>query len=84
MHAGPRMRLEPEAELYGTSDPSFLSSSLGICLMRHLAKHCSLQTLATCIRRVARLLWSVHLSFQEGFDKVEPSPRYVSWCAGFS
>ncbi len=29
--------------------------------------------MATCIRRVARLLWSVHLSFQEGFDKVVSS-----------
>lgn len=36
-----------------------------------------LQALTTCIRRVARLLWSVHLSFQEGFDKVSilfPNP----------
>lgn len=28
------------------------------------------QALSTSIRRVARLLWMVHLSFQEGFDEV--------------
>ena len=31
------------------------------------------QALATCIRRTARLLWTVHLSFQEGFDEVSRS-----------
>ena len=25
--------------------------------------------LATCVRRVARLLWSVHVSFVDGFDE---------------
>lgn len=30
----------------------------------------AVQALATNIRRVARLLWAVHLSFQDGFDKV--------------
>ena len=28
------------------------------------------QALATSVRRTARLLWTVHLSFQEGFDEV--------------
>lgn len=28
------------------------------------------QELMTCIRRVARLLWAIHLSFQQGFDVV--------------
>ena len=29
-----------------------------------------MQAMATTIRRAARLLWAVHLSFQEGFDQV--------------
>ena len=31
-----------------------------------------MQCLATAIRRAARLLWALHLSFQEGFDTVLP------------
>ena len=31
------------------------------------------QALATAIRRAARLLWSLHLCFAEGFDTVSPS-----------
>ena len=29
-----------------------------------------LQALATAVRRTARLLWTLHLTFQEGFDEV--------------
>ena len=28
-----------------------------------------MDALATCVRRVARLLWSVHVSFVDGFDE---------------
>lgn len=28
-----------------------------------------MQTLATCVRKLARLLWTLHLTFQEGFDE---------------
>ena len=30
------------------------------------------QAMATTIRRAARLLWALHLSFQDGFDSVLP------------
>ena len=30
------------------------------------------QALSTTIRRIARLLWSLHLCFAEGFDTVRP------------
>ena len=33
-----------------------------------------MQAMATTIRRAARLLWALHLSFQEGFDEV-PRPH---------
>ena len=38
------------------------------------------QALATAIRRAARLLWALHLTFQEGFDKVCAS-HSASACA---
>ena len=31
------------------------------------------QAMATTIRRAARLLWALHLSFQDGFDSVLPT-----------
>ena len=37
----------------------------------HLPKQ-QMDALATCVRRVARLLWSVHVSFMDGFDEVQP------------
>lgn len=36
----------------------------------HLPKQ-QMDALATCVRRVARLLWSVHVSFMDGFDEVQ-------------
>ena len=36
----------------------------------HLPKQ-QMDALATCVRRVARLLWSVHVSFMDGFDEVK-------------
>ena len=39
-------------------------------LGRRILPEQDVQELATCIRRVARLLWAVHLTFQQGFDQV--------------
>ena len=36
----------------------------------HLPKQ-QMDALAPCVRRVARLLWSVHVSFMDGFDEVQ-------------
>ena len=31
-----------------------------------------MEALATSVRKVARLLWALHLSFLDGFDEVRP------------
>ena len=54
----------------------FLPGVPWLQLGQRILPDADVQELATCIRRVARLLWAVHLSFQQGFDGVRsPSHR---------
>ena len=43
-----------------------------------------MEALATSVRKVARLLWALHLSFLDGFDEVRAPGRLnlllVAWC----
>lgn len=48
----------------------FLPGIPWLQLGRRVLPEGDVQELATSIRRVARLLWAVHLSFQQGFDVV--------------
>ncbi|KAL3144934.1 hypothetical protein ABBQ32_003441 [Trebouxia sp. C0010 RCD-2024] len=41
----------------------------GVQMGRWCLPQTEMQTLATCVRKLARLLWTLHLTFQEGFDE---------------
>lgn len=36
-----------------------------------------LEQLATCLRRIARMLWTLQLDFEEGFDRVRGAPCHT-------
>lgn len=55
----------------------FLPGVPWVQIGRRVLPEADIQELTTCIRRVARLLWAVHLSFQQGFDAVSPVPTHL-------
>lgn len=58
--------------------PCFLPGLPWLALGRWHLPEQEMDALATCVRRLARLLWSVHVSFVDGFDEVHrPLPSAV-------